>query len=102
MPQSSDSQIAEFDAFAHELAVKPPLAIANIKKAIYRGSSMTLPDGLELERELFFECLRSEEAIALMRLYVEAGQDRDKVASIVGEAGGDPDKIAELLGQDTA
>jgi enoyl-CoA hydratase/carnithine racemase len=88
-------------AFAHDLAAKPQMAIANIKRAIHQGSSMPLHEGLVLERKLFFECLCSEEAIALMRLYVAAGQDRDKVAAIVEEAGGDPDKIAELLGQDT-
>ncbi|MBW2613992.1 MAG: hypothetical protein JRD49_01660 [Deltaproteobacteria bacterium] len=40
---------------------------------------MPLQDGLVLERKLFFDCLRSEEAMALMRIYVEAGQDRDKM-----------------------
>jgi enoyl-CoA hydratase len=87
--------------FANELAAKPALAIVNMKKAIQQGSSMPLSDGLVLERKLFLECLRSDEAMNIMRLYVAAGQDSDKVAAIVEEAGGDPDKIAELLGQDT-
>ena len=81
-------------AFANDLAAKPPLAIANIKKAIYEGSSMPLPDGLMLERELFFECLRSDDAINIMRLYVEAGQDREKMIAMIEEAGRDPEKIA--------
>ena len=89
-------------AFAHDLAAKPSMAIANIKKAIHEGSSMTLPDGLLKERALFFECLRSEEAIALMRFYVDAGQDPDKVAAVLEEVGGDPEKLAELLGRDKA
>ncbi len=37
-------------AFAHDLAAKPTLAMANLKKAIYQGSSIPLPDGLVLER----------------------------------------------------
>jgi len=87
-------------AFAHDLAAKPQMAIANIKKAIHQGSSMPLQDGLVLERKLFFECLRSEEAMTLMRIYVEAGQDRDKVMAIMEAAGGDPDKFAELIRKD--
>ena len=84
-------------AFANELAAKPPLAVINIKKAIYEGSIMTLQDGLLLERELFFEAIRSDDALQIMRLYVATGQDGEKLAAIVEEAGGDPEKIAELL-----
>jgi len=83
--------------FAQELAAKPPLAVENIKKAIYQGSNMTLQDGLIFERELFFEAMRSDDAIQIMRLYVAAGQDREKMAAIVEEAGGDPEKIAAIL-----
>ena len=87
-------------AFANDLAAKPPLAIANIKKAIYEGSNMPLPDGLMLERELFFECLRSDDAINIMRLYVEAGQDHEKMIAMIEEAGRDPEKIAGLIAED--
>ena len=84
-------------AFANDLAAKPPLAIANIKKAIHEGSSMPLQDGLMLERKLFFDALRSEDAINIMRIYVAAGQDRDKLLALLEEVGSDPEKIAELL-----
>jgi enoyl-CoA hydratase len=84
-------------AFANDLAAKPLMAIVNIKKAIYDGISMDLQDGLMLERKLFFECLRSDEAINLMRFYVEAGQDREKVMALIEEAGQDPEKLAELM-----
>jgi enoyl-CoA hydratase/carnithine racemase len=84
-------------AYAQELAAKPPLAVKNIKKAIYEGSSMTLQDGLVLERKLFFDCVRSDDAVQLMRLYVAAGQDREKLAELIEETGGDPEKIAEKL-----
>ena len=81
-------------AFARDLAAKPPLAIANIKQAIYQGSSMALGDGLLLERDLFFECLRTQEAIDIMRLYVAAGQDMDKMAAMLKASSEDPDKMA--------
>lgn len=84
-------------AFANDLAAKPPQAVVNIKKAIYAGSSLPLQGGLMLERELFFESLRSDEAISLMRLYVAAGQDAEKLLALVEKVGPDPEKIAELL-----
>ena len=83
--------------FANALAAKPPLAIANIKKAIHEGSSMTLQDGLLLERKLFFESMQSDDAMNFMRLYVAAGQDREKLLKIVEKVGSDPEKIAEML-----
>jgi len=87
-------------AFANDLATKPPLAIASIKKAIYEGRSMPLQDGLVLERKLFFECLRSDDAINFMRLYVAAGQDEEKLLAMVEKVGPDPEKIAELLAKE--
>jgi len=87
-------------AFANNLAAKPPLAIANIKKAIYEGSNMPLHDGLMLERKLFFESMQSDDAIHTMRLYVAAGQDREKLLAIVEKVGPDPEKIAELLAKE--
>ncbi|NQU15673.1 MAG: hypothetical protein HQ561_16080, partial [Desulfobacteraceae bacterium] len=87
-------------AFAQELATKPPLAVINIKKAIYEGSNRTLPDGLLLERDLFFETLRSDEALEIMRLYVATGQDREKLTALVEKVGRDPEKIAALLAEE--
>jgi enoyl-CoA hydratase/carnithine racemase len=87
-------------AFAQELATKPPLAVINIKKAIYEGNNRTLPDALLLERDLFFETLRSDEALEIMRLYVATGQDREKLAAMVEKVGRDPEKIAALLAEE--
>jgi hypothetical protein len=36
----------------------------------------------------------------IMRLYVAAGQDREKMAAIIEEAGQDPEKVAELLAKE--
>ena len=69
-------------AFAQALAAKPPLAVSIIKKAIYEGVDMGLQDGLILERELFFEAIRSGDALQIMRLYVSVGQDAQKLAEM--------------------
>ena len=84
-------------AFAHDLAAKPPLAVSLIKKAVNEGSNMTLQDGLMLEREIFFQSIRSDDAINIMRLYVAVGQDREKLEALVEKVGSDPEKIAELI-----
>ena len=52
----------EFDAHAAKLAAGPPLAIAEIKRAVYEGTQKTLDDGLALERELIEKLFRSRDA----------------------------------------
>jgi len=52
----------EFRAQLEKLAVLPPLAIANIKRAAYGGSQMSLEDGLALERDLIEELFGSRDA----------------------------------------
>ena len=71
--------------FAQDLAARPPVGVKNIKKAIYEGSDMTLQDGLIMERELLFDAMRSDDALRIMRLYVEAGQNRKKLAELMAE-----------------
>ena len=70
-------------AFARELAARPPAGVAAIKRAIHEGADMTLEDGLALERRLFFEAIRADEALMIMRLYVQAGQDQEKLARML-------------------
>jgi len=67
--------------FAHELALRPPMAIGHIMQCIYQGSEMPLPDGLALEGRLFFELTQSEEAKRLMGEYVAGGQSPGDVLS---------------------
>jgi enoyl-CoA hydratase/carnithine racemase len=67
-------------AFAKELAAKPPLAVALIKRCIYEGIDMTLQDGLALEWDLFLDTLKSDDAINLMKVYVAGGQDSRLIA----------------------
>jgi hypothetical protein len=52
-----------------------------------------------LEREIFFKSIRSDDAINIMRLYVAAGQDREKMEALVEEVGPDLEKISELIGK---
>jgi len=87
-------------AFANDLAAKPPLAVSLIKKAIYEGSNMTLQDALLLDRELFFKSICSDDAINIMRLYVAAGQDNEKLLALLEKVGPDPEKIAKELAKE--
>jgi enoyl-CoA hydratase/carnithine racemase len=52
----------EHRAHVERLAAGPPLAIANIKRAVYDGLARPLDDGLALERELVEELFRSQDA----------------------------------------
>lgn len=72
-------------AFARELAEKPMTGVRNTKKAVYEGSGMTLQDGMIRERELFYESIQDPEALQIMELYVEAGQNREESAELLRE-----------------
>jgi enoyl-CoA hydratase/carnithine racemase len=51
-----------FDAHLEGLRALPPLALTNIKRAVYEGVQMPLADGLALERDLMEELFESEDA----------------------------------------
>ena len=53
---------AAFDAHVESLRALPPLALANIKRAVYEGVEKPLADGLALERDLMEELFRSDDA----------------------------------------
>ena len=53
---------AAFDAHVAALRVLPPLALANIKRAVYEGMELPLADGLALERDLIEELFESQDA----------------------------------------
>ena len=52
----------DFDAHVEKLAAGPPLAIANIKRAVYEGMERPLDDALALERDLVEELFNSKDA----------------------------------------
>ncbi len=53
---------AAFDAHLAGLRALPPLAMANIKRAVYEGMERPLAEGLSLERDLIEELFRSQDA----------------------------------------
>jgi enoyl-CoA hydratase/carnithine racemase len=52
----------DFRAHVEKLAAGPPLAVANIKRAVYEGLDRPLDDGLGLERQLIEALFRSRDA----------------------------------------
>ncbi len=56
-------------ALADELAARPPLSIALIKRCVLKGTELPLIDGLRLEQDAFLETMRSDDASRLMREY---------------------------------
>jgi enoyl-CoA hydratase len=61
-------------ALANELASRPRLSVALIKKCVIEGVQMPLEDALRLEQRSFSETMRSDDASRLMRAYL--GSDR--------------------------
>jgi enoyl-CoA hydratase/carnithine racemase len=53
---------AAFEAHVSKLTALPPLAISQIKRAVYEGVEQPLADGLALERELIEILFRSQDA----------------------------------------
>jgi enoyl-CoA hydratase/carnithine racemase len=60
-------------AMARKFAAGPPLALAAAKRAIDEGLDRTLPEGLELESELFAGLFDTEDQKAGMRSFLENG-----------------------------
>jgi enoyl-CoA hydratase/carnithine racemase len=61
----------DFWSHAERLAAGPPLAVANIKKAAFKGSQLSLADGLALERELIEDLFRSRDAREGLEAFTE-------------------------------
>jgi enoyl-CoA hydratase/carnithine racemase len=61
----------EFRAHVAKLATLPPLAVAEIKRAVYDGVETPLDDGLALERELIEKLFASKDAREGMTAFSE-------------------------------
>jgi enoyl-CoA hydratase/carnithine racemase len=61
----------QFSEHISKLASLPPLALAEIKRAVYEGVSRPLDGGLELERELIQKLFRSQDAAEGLNAFVE-------------------------------
>lgn len=59
---------------ANRLAALPPQSLALIKSVINETTTMPLQKALRFEEDAFWKLMRSEDAIRLMREYVEADQ----------------------------
>jgi enoyl-CoA hydratase len=55
---------------AAELVSLSPLALAEIKRAVYQGSEVHLEGGLEIEGDAFLQTMLSQAAVETMREYV--------------------------------
>jgi enoyl-CoA hydratase/carnithine racemase len=53
---------AAFDTHIEGLRALPPLALANIKRAVFEGVELPVADGLALERDLIGELFRTNDA----------------------------------------
>ena len=58
-------------ALAERLGARPKAAVAASKRAVYEGGSMSLADGLRLERAEFLAALGTSDAEGAMAAYVE-------------------------------
>lgn len=65
-----DRLLPEVLAFAGELAKRPPLSVALIKKCVHQGAEMPLADALRFEQDAFWQTMRSPDAARLMREYL--------------------------------
>lgn len=71
--------IEEALALANELAKRPALSVALIKRCVLEGVELPLEEALHLEQDAFWRTMRSEDAARLMRLYLEGEQPLDRV-----------------------
>jgi len=62
--------LARAKALAAELAELSPVAVAEIKRAVYQGSELHLEAGLVIEAEAFVATMLSDEGLAEMNAYV--------------------------------
>ncbi|MFI5314727.1 MAG: enoyl-CoA hydratase/isomerase family protein [Myxococcota bacterium] len=68
--ETAPDALARARALAADLAQLSPIAIAEIKRAVYHGSDLTLEGGLVVESESFMATMFSAEGLAAMREYV--------------------------------
>lgn len=68
---SKERFLAEALRLAHELATKPPLALKLAKEAILAADEMSLTQGLEFERRLFYSLFATEDQKEGMKAFLE-------------------------------
>lgn len=72
---AGDDVLAAARAKAEILANIPPLAVAYCKRLVHAAGSMSLKEGLDLERRLFMDLLARPEALERLAALNKAGKD---------------------------
>ncbi len=72
---SADDVLGSALARAEQLAGMPPLAVAYCKRLVHAAGSLSLREGLDLERRLFMDLLTREDALARVAALNRAGKD---------------------------
>jgi len=63
--------LAEAMRLAHQIAQRPPIALKLAKEAILKADEMSLSEGLEYERKLFYSLFATEDQKEGMRAFLE-------------------------------
>lgn len=71
--------------FALLLAEKPQMGLSLVKQAVYESADATFREGIDLNFKFFLDAIRGDEALGIMKAYVAAGQDREKLAEMFEE-----------------
>ena len=71
---------AGLPAFTRRILWKADLSYLSTSVRVW-----ALSDGLMLERKYFFDTIVSEDALNIMRLYVQVGQDPEKLAELIAQ-----------------
>lgn len=72
----ADDALARAETIAAELAAQPPLAMACIKHAVYRGSDTHLEAGLAIEDSDFLQTMLSDDGLAAMQTYLDVTPEK--------------------------
>ena len=68
---SKEQFLDEALKLAHEIAKRPPLALKLAKEAVLKADEMSLSEGLEYERRLFYSLFATEDQKEGMKAFVE-------------------------------
>lgn len=72
----ADDALARAKTIAGEMAAQPPLAMACIKHAVYRGSDTHLEAGLAIEDADFLHTMLSDDGVTAMQAYLDVPYDK--------------------------
>ncbi len=68
---SKEQCLAEALRLAHQIAERPPMALKLAKEAVLKADEMTLTEGLEYERKLFYSLFATDDQKEGMKAFLE-------------------------------